>query len=149
VGREKFPGGSASLALRGIRVEGHHRHRCLRLTLFADVRGSGEVCEREHRPVGNWQRLLGIGDNNDNPTIELDVTRKRVRKLRLLLGPDDRSWHRFHTHRISRAEARAAHVSPDFRYAILHRRQTLCVEKVKTFDRAGKQLDNFRVPCEY
>ena len=96
---------------------------------------------------------MGISDLNDSATVELDVTRNRVRSMRLRIGhpKSDRSseWIRVRNRRITRRQAHKAGVSRNFRFAVLHSRGSLCVKEFVLFNRDGDRIDKQRVPCEF
>jgi len=147
VARGKFANHSWSLA-----VKGRHRQRCYELSLTGESSsGATGTCRPDrHRPP-LWSRLMGNSD--ENGTVELDITRNRVRSMRLRIGHprSDRpsEWIRVRNHRITRRQADKADVRRDFRFAVLHSRGTLCVKKVVLFNREGDRIDKQRVPCEF
>lgn len=143
----EFAGRSWKLA-----IGGHHRQRCYLLSLSGRVNGGVGTCRGDRRPR-DWSRLIGVSDLNDSATVELNVTTKRVRRMRLRVRHPrsniKANWISTRTHRLSAKKAREAHVKRNFRFAVLHSRGSLCVAKVVLFDKAGGKLDGFAVPCEY
>lgn len=148
VAQGKFAGRYWSL-----KVQGRHHRRCYELSLRGkSIVQTGGTCDPgRHRPA-LWSRVMGIGDQNDSATVELNVTRTRVRQMRLRIGHPrtDRPprWMRVRTRRITRPEARKAKLRRNFRFAVLHSRGTLCVKRVILFDRKGDRIEDKRVPCE-
>jgi hypothetical protein len=73
--------------------------------------------------------------------------------MRLLTGhprstrPDN--WIRIRTRRITRGEARRAHLHRDFRFVVPHSLGTLCVKKAVAFNRKGGRIDKLEGPCEF
>jgi hypothetical protein len=148
VARGKFAHRSWSLG-----VQGQHRQRCYELSLTSRrLSSTGGSCRPVRRPP-NWSRLMGIADQNDSAMVELDITRKRVRSMRLRIGHphSDRPsrWIRMHTRRMTRHQAHKAGVRRNFRFAVLHSRGLLCVKKVVLFDREDERIEKRRVPCEF
>jgi hypothetical protein len=129
-------------------IAGQARRRCYRLSLAGgDVESSGITCTRDSRPGRDWRQLMGTG--NDTASVELDLTRTRVRTMKLLTGPSPTRWIHVRPRRLSRDQARRAHVKRDFRFAVLHAaRDKLCVKRVILFDRHHQKLSDDRVPCE-
>jgi hypothetical protein len=135
-----------------LKVQGRHDRRCYELWLrgksVADAVGT---CRPDkHRPP-LWSRLVGITDDS-SASVELNVTRTRVRAMRLRVGHPNSGrpprWMPVHTRRISRSDARKAKIRRNFRFAVLHSRGRLCVKRVILFDRNGDRIDDRRVPCE-
>lgn len=95
---------------------------------------------------------MGIGDNNNSATVELDVTRNRVRSMRLRIGHPRTNrqpeWIRVHNRRITRHQADEANVRRNSRFGVLHSRGTLCVMRAILFNRKGHRISDQRVPCE-
>lgn len=95
---------------------------------------------------------MGIGDNNESATVELDITRPRVRNMRLKIGHPRTNrkpeWIRVRNRRITRHQAEEANVRRNWRFAVLYSRGTLCVERVILFNRNDHKIDDQRVPCE-
>ena len=123
------------------------------MTLHGHLTGGSETCRPDRRPAGDWTRVIGGSDLNDSATVELDITRRKVRSMRLRTKhPHSQikaNWVRAKTHRMSAEEASEAHVKRNFRFAVLHSRGNLCVTKVILFDKSGDRIDRFGVPCEY
>jgi len=149
VAHGKFAHRSWSLAVRGRR---HQRCYYLSLTGRSSSTGTATCRSDRHRPP-LWSRLVGIGDLNDSATVELNVTRNRVRSMRLRIGhpKSDRpsEWIHVRNRRITRAQAHKAGVRRNFRFKVLHSRGLLCVRKVVLFDRNGERIERYRVPCEF
>ncbi len=149
VDRGRFAHRSWSLA-----VQGRHRQRCYLLSLKGREVSSGSADCRSgrHRPP-LWSRLVGISDLNDSATIELNVTRTRVRSMRLRIGHPKSGrppeWIHVRTRRITRRQAHKAGVRRNFRFAVLHSRGTLCVKQFVLFNRKGERIKEMRVPCEF
>ena len=77
IARGKFAHHSWSLG-----VQGRHRQRCYVLSLSAAGSASaGGTCRSDVRRPPLWERVLGVSD--DNATAELNVTRTRVRSMKL------------------------------------------------------------------
>jgi hypothetical protein len=137
-----------------LKVQGRHQRRCYELSLRSKsvVNAVGTCTSDRHRPP-MWRRLVGATGGNNAATVELNITRTRVRKMRVRIGhPNtDRppNWIRVHNRRITRREARKASVRRNFRFAVLHSRGTLCVKRVILFNREGHRIDDQRVPCEF
>jgi hypothetical protein len=145
----KFAHRSWSLA-----VQGQHHQRCYELSLEGRSSAStSATCRSDRRRPPKWTRLMGISDQNDSATVELDVTQKRVRSMRLRIGHprSDRpsEWIHVRNRRITRPQAHKASVKRDFRFAVLHSRGTLCVKKVILFNRQDDRIYKLRVPCEF
>ena len=80
IARGKFAHHSWSLG-----VQGRHRQRCYVLSLSAAGSASaGGTCRSDVRRPPLWKRVLGVSD--DNATAELNVTRTRVRSMKLRIG---------------------------------------------------------------
>jgi len=94
-----------------------------------------------------------VGQSDGSATVELDVTRSRVRSMRVKIGhpksnrPDE--WIHVRTRRITRHQAHKASVRRNFRFAVFHSRGNLCVKQVILFNREGDRIDKMRVPCEF
>jgi hypothetical protein len=134
-------------------VQGSHHQRCYALTLEGrQESGGGATCDPDRRPP-LWSRVVGVSDLNDTATVELNVTRNRVRSMRLRIGhpKSDRpsEWIHVDNERMSRREARKAGVKRDFRFAVLHSRGNLCVKGFVLFDKDGDRISKQRVPCEF
>src|SRR3954447_6543042 len=144
----KFADRSWSLA-----VKGRHHRPCYYLSLRGRATADTATCGPNQRRPPIWDRPVGISDQNDSATVELNVTQKRVRTMRLRIGHPhtDRpsEWIRVRNHRITRHQARKANVRRNFRFAVLHSRGTLCVKKVVLFNREGDRIDKQQVPCEF
>jgi hypothetical protein len=148
VAHGQFAGRSWTLA-----IGGHRWQRCYRLWLQGRGNGGGSTCRPCRRPPDDWTRVIGDSDLNDSATVELDITRKKVRSMRLRIRhPHSHikaNWSHAKTHRMRPGEAREARVKRNFRFAVLHSRGTLCVTKVVLFGKSGARIDSFAVPCEY
>lgn len=134
-------------------VQGQHRQRCFELTLDSPRQSStGGTCGRDRRPP-LFSPVMSLSDLNDSATVELVVTRKRVRTMRLRIGhpKSDRpsEWIRARNRRITRHQARRAHVRRHFRFAVLHSRGLMCVKQAVLFNREGDRIDKLRGPCEF
>jgi hypothetical protein len=147
VARGKFAHHTWSLA-----VKGRHHLRWYYLTLNGpSASGSSATRRSDRRRPPLWSRLMGDADGDG--AIELDVTRNRVRSMRLEIGhpksnrPDE--WIHVKTRRITRHQAHEASVRRNFRFAVLHSRGNLCVKRVILFNRDGDRIDEMRVPCEF
>jgi hypothetical protein len=147
VARGTFPQHSWSLA-----VQGRRHQRCYELFLRGETSaGATGTCRSDrHRPP-LWSRLMGNSD--ENGTVELDVTRNRVRSMRMKIGhpKSDRpsEWIDVRNHRITRRQAHKAGVRRNFRFAVLHSRGNLCVKEFVLFNREGDRIKKQRVPCEF
>jgi hypothetical protein len=136
-----------------LKVEGRHHRRCYDLRLRGrTVAQSGRTCVSERYRPRLWRRAMGIGDNNDSATVELDITRNRVRHMRLRIGHPRTNrppeWIHVRNRRITPREADQANVRRDWRFAVLHSRGTLCVKRVILFNRNDHRIRDLRVPCE-
>lgn len=130
------------------------RRRCFSLDLLGNGSTVTSSCESAAKPPEIWQRRTGLAD--ESASIELDLTQPRVRRLKLLLGhpggqPERRpSWTTVFPQLITSTEAADAHLSRDFRFAVLSGSgANLCVEKVRAFDGRGRLIESISVPCEY
>jgi hypothetical protein len=147
VARGEFANHTWSLA-----VQGRHRQRCYELELNGpSSSGATGTCRSDrHRPP-LWSRLMGNSD--ENGTVELDITRNRVRSMRLRIGhprsnrPSE--WIHAKNRRITRRQAEKAGVRRNFRFAVLHSRGNLCVKQFVLFNKDGDRIDKQRVPCEF
>lgn len=144
-------GAGWTLGVRGVRDE-----RCFSLALREREGGSeSSWCEESRPPKGDWGRLTGVSSEEDGATLELELTSLRVARLNLLLGHPARgpnrppTWKSVATRAIDPAAAKRAHLDPSFRFAIVTSVGTLCVQKVRAFDRDGVLLEKLNVPCEY
>lgn len=126
--------------------------RCFKLSLTAQTLGTAMTCEMPAKPPRLWSRVVGNAD--ETASVELDITTRRVARLKLLLGHPGRrgasTWWAGPTLSLSKAEASRAHLKANFRFVVLARRgPNLCVEKVRAFDRDEHLLESLSVPCEY
>jgi hypothetical protein len=144
-------GATWTLGVRGVRGE-----RCFSIALREREGGSeSSGCEGSRPLEGDWARITGVSTEEDGATLELELTSLRVARLELLLGQPGRgpnrpsTWKSVATRAIEPAEAERAHLDPDFRFAIVTSAGTLCVQKVRAFDRDGVLLEKLNVPCEY
>jgi hypothetical protein len=133
-------------------VEGRKGKRCYKQTLRgSSAEGQTALCLPDRRPPRNWNPLGGIGD--EKAIVLLDVTKKRVRSVRLRIEHPHsgrKRWARLNTHRVSFAEAREARVTRNFRFLVLASRGTICVTKVVMFDGSGSRIRTLTMPsCEY
>jgi hypothetical protein len=149
VDRGRFAHRSWSLA-----VQGRHRQRCYFLSLKGREQSGGTAtCQSDRRRPPLWSRLVGISDLNDSATVELNVTRTRVRSMRLRIGHprSDRpsEWIHVRTRRITRRQAHKAGVRRNFRFAVLHSRGNLCVKGFALFNKDSDRIEKQRVPCEF
>jgi hypothetical protein len=134
-------------------VEGQRTQRCYELALNSSHESSVTgTCGPDRRPP-LWSRVMGNSDLNDSATVELNVTRNRVRSMRLRIGHPKTNrpseWIHVHNQRMTRHEAHRAGVRRDFRFAVLHSRGTLCVKGFVLFNREGDRIEKQRVPCEF
>ena len=134
-------------------VQGQGHHRCFELQLDGPIQSSASgTCGPERRPP-LWSRVMGMSDLNDSASVELDVTRNRVRRMRLKIGHPKSNrpseWIHVKNRRITRRQARKAGVDRNFRFAVLHSRGSLCVKAFVLFDREGDRIEKQRVPCEF
>jgi len=130
----------------GLEMAGQGSSRC-----YQFENGGLAVCGAAEPPPFPWQRILG--NSTESASLEFDITSVRVWRLNLLLGHgghDGRpTWQSVRTRTITPGQARRAHLSRDFRFAVLTSRSSfLCVEKVRAFSRAGELLEKKSVPCE-
>jgi len=95
--------------------------------------------------------VLGVSD--DNATAELNVTRTRVRSMKLRIGHPHSNrpseWVHVRAKRITRHQADQARVRRSFRFGVLRSRGEACVNKVALFDSDGRRIHKKRVPCEF
>jgi hypothetical protein len=135
-------------------VLAYNGRRCFKLSLTGRTYGETTACgESTAAPSQLWRRLSGASD--ESASVELDLTSTRVWRLTLLLGhpglhPRHSTWQSVPTRMISPAQATSAHLTRNFRFAVLTGRgPNLCVEKVRAFGREGNLLEKLSVPCEY
>lgn len=133
-------------------VQGRDRRRCYVLSLSgAGSASASGTCRSDVRRPPLWSRVLGVSD--DNTTAELNVTRNRVRSMKLRIGhprsnrPSE--WVDVPTERITRRQADEARVRRSFRFGVLHARGEVCVNKVALFNSDGRRIYKQRVPCEF
>jgi hypothetical protein len=131
-------------------VQGRRKQRCYVLTFDSSHQSSATgTCDPDRRPP-LWRRVMGNSDVNDSATVELDITRNRVRHMRLRIGhprtnrPSE--WIHVRNRRITRRQADKANVRRDWRFAVLHSRGTL--KRVILFNRKDHRIKDLRVPCE-
>jgi hypothetical protein len=147
IARGKFAHHSWSLG-----VQGRHRQRCYVLSLSAAGSASaGGTCRSDVRRPPLWERVLGVSD--DNATAELNVTRTRVRRMKLRIGHPHSNrpseWVHVRAKRITRHQADQARVRRSFRFGVPRSRGEACVNKVALFDSDGRRIYKKRVPCEF
>jgi len=133
-------------------VQGRHHRRCYTLAMNGRSAGSAiTACRSDrHRPP-LWNRLGGI--TSGKASVELDITRTRVRSMRVRIGHprtnQPSEWIHVRPRRVTRSDADKANVRRNFRFAVLHTRGTLCVKQVILFNRKHHRIDRRRVPCEF
>jgi hypothetical protein len=134
-----------------VAVHGGHHHRCAEVSLSGQTSAGGAArCEPDHRPP-LFGPLLAISD--DDATVGLEVTRNRVRSMRLKVahprsGQPTR-WTRVDSERMTRHQARRAGLKRNFRFVVLHSRGNLCVKEFVLFNKDGDRIERRRVPCEF
>jgi hypothetical protein len=135
-----------------VSLYGRGGRRCYALRLNGrQVSGGTGTCRADARVDSTWKPLFGVSD--DSATVMLALTSPRVRSLRLLTRhpqttrPDN--WIRVRSRRITRGQARRAHVKRNFRFVVLHSRGTLCVPEVVAFNGRGERIDKLSGPCEF
>jgi hypothetical protein len=95
--------------------------------------------------------LLAISDAD--ATVGLEVTRNRVRSMRLRVahprsGQPTR-WTRVDSERMTRHQARRAGLKRNFRFVVLRSRGNLCVKEFVLFNKDDDRIERRRVPCEF
>jgi len=135
-----------------VEVQGGNDQRCYEVSLTgkssAGVRG---VCTIDALRPPLWSRLVAVGQ--ENATVELAVTRLRVRSMRLRIGHTESRhgarWVHLRNRRLTPGQADQADVRRDFRYAVLRSRGTFCVQKAILFNREHDRIAKLHTPCEF
>jgi hypothetical protein len=134
-----------------VAVHGGNHHRCAEVSLSGETSAGGAArCEPDHRPP-LFGPLLSISD--ENATVGLELTRNRVRSMRLKVAhprsDQPTRWTRVNSKRITRRQAHRASLKRNFRFLVLHSRGNLCVKVFVLFDRQGDRIKKRHVPCEF
>jgi hypothetical protein len=133
-------------------MKGGHQKRCYNLGIAGDQRIAGaRGCDlRARRPrASGWRQVLGATTGRQGGMVVMQITGRQVRYLRTRAGPG-RPQRRIHqpTKRISRREARRAHLRRNFRFAVARSPRPLCIRHVVAFDRHRVPIGRFRRPCK-
>jgi hypothetical protein len=134
-------------------VQRYQHQRCYALTLESSHEsGAAGGCDPDRRPP-LWSRVMGVSDLNDTATVELNVTRNRVRSMRLRIGHPKSNrpseWIHVHNQRMTRRQAHKVGLKRNFRFAVVHSRGNLCVKEFVLFNSDGDRIEKQRVPCEF
>jgi hypothetical protein len=130
----------------------HGAKRCYQLRLRdKPVQMASTMCEANRQPRRLWKRVTGV--SGTSASVELNITRPSVRRLKLLLGhPGSHqppNWVTLPTRELTSAGAQATQLGHNFRYAVITGRGPfLCVKKVRAFSGSGQLLQSLSVPCE-
>jgi hypothetical protein len=132
-------------------MKGSHGQRCYGLAA-GNGHGilGGTVCgDPDRPPVEDWSQVLGAGTQGPRGgSLVLQITSRRVHRLRILTGPRPLTWVRANTKTITNKQAREAHLHRNFSFSVIHARGRLCIRQAVAFSGSGRKLGSFRRPCE-
>jgi hypothetical protein len=150
IDRGAFSGHPWSLAMKG------GKSRCYRLgtgEVGGPISDELSVCgDPLGRPISPWQEPLGSEYSNNSASIDLVITRSRVRSTRTLLqflhANRHQKWVHRNTKRLTKAQARKAGLRRNFRWQVVPAVPEACITEAVLFDARGEKLRTIKTPCE-